>query len=121
LVDVVLEFVLLDGNGDDLVDALDVGGLGETGGVLADDRDSERPLEPARSADELERDRAELASEMLGDDEDAQRARSIVVPSRSARHSRAQPRYARSGGRTAVAPGGAPFAVTSSAAPRRSP
>ena len=62
-------------DGDDLVHALAVGGVGERVCVLRDDEDAQRPadalLDRCGSADHLQRDIPEGAVEVLGHDENA--------------------------------------------------
>ncbi len=79
LVDVVLELLLLDGDGDDLVDPLDVDGVRERGRVARDDGDGDRAAERLRGADELQGHRAKLAPDVLGDDEDAHAVLSSTI------------------------------------------
>ena len=63
------------GDGDDLVDSLAVGRRGERLHVLADDENGERAAEAVLdlggSADHLQRNVAQDAVEVLGDDEDS--------------------------------------------------
>jgi hypothetical protein len=82
LVDVVLELLLLDLDREDLVDAFDIDRAGESGGILRDHRDGHRTFELLGSRDELERDRPQLAAQVLGDDEDAH-AFTLCAPRRS--------------------------------------
>src|SRR4051794_29140379 len=77
-VDVVLEFLLLHLRRDDLVDALDVDLICDRGGIPGDDGDDRLLLELLGGGDELERDRANLSTQVLGDDENAHPARSAT-------------------------------------------
>ena len=78
-VDVVLELVLLDLDADDLLHALDVHLVGERGRVLGDDRNRRLLPELLRGRDELERDGADLAPQVLGDDQDAHASLSCTI------------------------------------------
>ena len=78
-VDVVLELFLLDLDADDLLHAFDIHLVGDRGRVLGDDRDRRLLAELLRGGDELERDRADLAPQVLGDDEDAHASFSCTI------------------------------------------
>ena len=69
LVDVVLEFLLLDGDVDNLVNAVEI--HVELRRVPCDDGNGDRLTEIVRGSDELARDVAQLASHVLGDDQRA--------------------------------------------------
>src|SRR2546422_3919722 len=69
LVDVVLEFLLLDGDVDNLVNAVEI--HVDLRRVPCDDGNGDRLTEIARGSDELARDIAQLASQVLGDDQRA--------------------------------------------------
>src|SRR5919106_4685349 len=71
LVDVVLELLRLDADGDDLVHALDVDRVGEPRGLVRDHGHGHGSRKLLRRADELERNRPQLAAQVLGYDEDA--------------------------------------------------
>ena len=79
LVDVVFELLLLDRDGEDLVDPVDVGRVRESGGILRDDRDADRPAQLLGRRHQLQRDRAELSPELLGYEEDAHFIRSWTI------------------------------------------
>ena len=69
LVEVVLELVGLDRAGEDLVDALDVERIDQAARVARDEERGRRAAEFLGRAHELERDRPQLAPEVLRDDE----------------------------------------------------
>jgi hypothetical protein len=71
LVDVVLELLLLDWDGDDLVDPLDADRVGEPCRILRDHRDRDRAVELLRRGDQLQRHLAELPAKVLGHHEHA--------------------------------------------------
>ena len=78
LVGVVLELARSDRDGHDLRDAVDVDGVDERARIPPDHGDGHRPeLAPGR--DQLAGDVADLAAEMLRDDEDAHASRSFTI------------------------------------------
>jgi hypothetical protein len=88
LVHVVFELVLLDRDGEDRVDAVDIDGVREGRRIARDDGDLDRAPEILRCRDELEGDGAKVAAEVLGDDEGARHQFRLTfgrVPARSAR------------------------------------